>query len=102
MDSLALQDVRQVAQKDLSTPVSFIGSAHLISPMAEGSQGIVGVLRFTGVLLLILLFWLLVTIPWYVLLFGVPFAWVLWLVFTLHRRRSIRDARAALAGRAPM
>jgi len=98
-DAIALQQTRQIAKKDLPTPVSFIGSAHLIGPLAEGSTGFVAVLRFSGVLLHVLLFWLVVTIPWYVLVVAVPFAWIFWLIFTIHRRRSIYDARAALAGR---
>ncbi len=99
MDSLALQDVRQTAAKDLSTPLSYMGMAHMIWPMSRGSGGFLNVLRRVGVFLLLLVTWLLPTM-FYAIIFGFwPFA-IGWLIFTTSRRRSIRNARDALAGRA--
>ncbi len=97
-------DLELTAAKDLSTPVSYIGSAHMFMPMARGSTGWLSFLRYTGVIILLGLFWLVVTTPFYLLVFAlVPtiLPTLLWLVFTNSRRRSIRNARNTLALRAP-
>jgi hypothetical protein len=84
-----------LASKSLATPVSFVGGYRLIRPLAKGG----GWLRGTGVGALILLWWLLVSLLFYVVIFGLPILALGWLVFTQARRHRIQAARLALASR---
>ena len=94
-------DQQHLASKNLQTPVSFIGSYKMIMPMAEspgGTKGWVRALRATGVVLLLALFWLIVTVTFYAFVFASIVLGVVWVIYTLHRRHQIQAARRTLAG----
>lgn len=95
-DSLILDQYRRTAHKSLSTPVSFTGSIKWIWPISQGSEGWLSTLRYLGVALLIGLFWVTVTVPWYSLLL---LLWLPWFIYTQRRRHRIHEARTALAQR---
>jgi hypothetical protein len=91
-----------LARKNLQTPVSFIGSYKMIMPLARGpaSSTLARITKYAGAALLLLLFWVFVTLTFYGLVYGSIILAVVWIVFTLQRRHHIRAARRVLADQA--
>ena len=90
-----VDQLERTAQKQISTPISYTGSAHLIWPLSKNQ----GVAAAIGVAVLLGLFWLVVTTGWYMLVFGSLIGIFLWFVYTQSRRHRIREARSAITTR---
>jgi hypothetical protein len=100
-----IRELESTADKHVQTPVSYTGAAKMIWPLATESPSARSGARFArftvfaGVAALIVLFWLLVTTPFYVLVFGSLLPIAVWVIYTQSRRHRIRDARSTLAAR---
>jgi hypothetical protein len=100
--AIQFAQAEKVAAKNKSTPVSFIGGYQIIWPLASGSTGFVSVLRYAGVALLLVLYWIAVTTTFYAVMLSTLLGMVLWLVYTTHRRRTIENARLTVASKADL
>ena len=101
IESYTLNETRHTASKNLSTPISFTGMFQNIWPISRVAATTPGwrrALRYTGVVLLLVLGWM-GTVLWYSLILSILFG-VCWLIYTQARRHRIREARAVLATRA--
>lgn len=84
--------MRTASRGIVENPVSWTGSGRRIWPLGRGSHGWLAVLRWTGVVLLVILAWAGVLL-WYAFLTFIPVLWFGWAFYTLRRRHFIYDQR---------
>jgi hypothetical protein len=76
----------------LQNPVSLIGATKRIYPLGYGSHGWLSYLRWTGVVMLVILAWAGV-LSVYLSLSFIPVLWIGWFIYTTRRRHFIYDQR---------
>lgn len=76
----------------IQNPVSLTGAARRIWPLGHGSEGWRAVLRWAGVVALVILAWAGVLAVYLGLSF-IPVLWIGWAFWTLRRRHFVYDER---------